>query len=43
MAEEIVQYQRQAPFIEERAEQLLGSIYGIPFNNKQGKQKKNIN
>ena len=30
MAEEIVQYQRQAPFIEERAEQLLGSIYGVP-------------
>ena len=30
MAEEIVQYQRQAPFIEERAEQLLASIYGVP-------------
>ena len=35
MAEEIVQYQRQAPFIEERAEQLLGSIYGIPNYQQQ--------
>ena len=35
MAEEIVQYQRQAPFIEERAEQLLGSIYGIPNFQQQ--------
>lgn len=35
MAEEIVQYQRQAPFIEERAEQLLGSIYGIPNFQRQ--------
>ena len=28
MAEEIVQYSRQAPFIEKRAEQLLASVYG---------------
>jgi len=35
MAEEIVQYSRQAPFIEERAEQLLGSIYGIPNYQRQ--------
>jgi hypothetical protein len=35
MAEEIVQYSRQAPFIEERAEQLLGSIYGIPNYQQQ--------
>ena len=28
MAEEIVQYQRQAPFIEERAEKLLESVFG---------------
>jgi hypothetical protein len=35
MAEEIVQYQRQAPFIEERAEQLLGSIYGVPNCQQQ--------
>ena len=31
MAEEIVQYSRQAPFIEERAEQLLGSVFGVPL------------
>jgi len=31
MAEEIVQYQRQAPFIEERAEQLLASVMGVPL------------
>ena len=31
MAEEIIQYQRQAPFIEQRAEQLLASIYGVPL------------
>jgi len=35
MAEEVVQYSRQAPFIEERAEQLLGSIYGIPNYQRQ--------
>ena len=35
MAEEIVQYSRQAPFIEQRAEQLLGSIYGIPNYQRQ--------
>ena len=35
MAEEIVQYQRQAPFIEQRAEQLLSSIYGIPNYQRQ--------
>jgi len=28
MAEEIVQYQRQAPFIEQRAEKLLESVFG---------------
>ena len=28
MAEEIVQYQRQAPFIEERIEKLLASVFG---------------
>ena len=28
MAEEIVQYSRQAPFIEKRVEQLLASVYG---------------
>ena len=28
MAEEIIQYQRQAPFIEERAEKLLESVFG---------------
>jgi hypothetical protein len=31
MAEEIVQYSRQAPFIEERAEQLLASVMGVPL------------
>jgi len=31
MADEIVQYSRQAPFIEERAEQLLASVMGIPL------------
>ena len=35
MAEEIVQYSRQAPFIEQRAEQLLGSIFGIPNFQRQ--------
>ena len=35
MADEIVQYSRQAPFIEERAEQLLASIYGIPNYQRQ--------
>jgi hypothetical protein len=28
MAEEYVQYQRQAPFIEQRAEKLLESVFG---------------
>jgi hypothetical protein len=36
MAEEIVQYSRQAPFIEERAEQLLASGNGCTFSS-QGK------
>ena len=31
MADEIVQYSRQAPFIEERAEQLLASVMGVPL------------
>jgi hypothetical protein len=35
MAEEIVQYSRQAPFIETRSEQLLGSVFGIPNFQKQ--------
>ena len=35
MADEIVQYSRQAPFIETRSEQLLGSVFGIPNFQKQ--------
>ena len=31
MADEIVQYSRQAPFIEQRAEQLLASTFGVPL------------
>jgi hypothetical protein len=35
MAEEIIQYSRQAPFIEDRSEQLLGSVFGIPNFQRQ--------
>ena len=35
MAEEVLQYSRQAPFIEQRAEQLLGSVFGIPNFQRQ--------
>ena len=38
MAEEIVQYQRQAPFIEERAEKLLASIFGTPAQGVEGEE-----
>ena len=38
MAEEIVQYQRQAPFIEERAEKLLASIFGTPAKGVEGEE-----
>ena len=31
MVSEVVQYSRQAPFIEERAEQLLASVMGVPL------------
>ena len=34
MVEQVV-FQRQAPFIEERAEQLLGSVFGIPNFQRQ--------
>lgn len=36
MAETIYQYQRQAPFIEERAEKLLASIFGTPAVGEPG-------
>jgi hypothetical protein len=36
MAEEIVQYSRQAPFIEDRAEKLLASIFGTPQVGEEG-------
>jgi len=38
MAEEIVQYQRQAPFIEQRAEKLLASIFGTPAQGVEGEE-----
>ena len=38
MAEEYVQYQRQAPFIEQRAEKLLASIFGTPAKGVEGEE-----
>ena len=38
MAEEIVQYQRQAPFIEQRVEKLLASIFGTPAQGVEGEE-----
>ena len=38
MAEEIVQYQRQAPFIEQRVEKLLASIFGTPAKGVEGEE-----
>ena len=38
MAEEYVQYQRQAPFIEQRAEKLLASIFGTPAQGVEGEE-----
>jgi len=36
MAETIYQYQRQAPFIEDRAEKLLASVFGAPQIGEEG-------
>ena len=36
MAETIYQYQRQAPFIEDRAEKLLASVFGAPQVGQEG-------
>jgi len=38
MAEEYVQYQRQAPFIEQRVEKLLASIFGTPAQGVEGEE-----
>ena len=36
MVQEVVQYQRQAPFIEDRVEKLLASVFGIPQIGEPG-------
>ena len=44
MADEIIQRQQQAPYIEKRSEQLLASVFGDPNAvKKQTKQKKLFN
>ena len=36
MVQEVVQFQRQAPFIEDRVEKLLASVFGIPQVGEPG-------